>query len=80
MPNAMPWETCIRARSVSPRASWPRITSTPGWLRDSWAITGPQLQAVMQRGQATWAENQPLTIDRRGLLETAYFTYAYSPT
>jgi GAF domain-containing protein len=26
-----------------------------------------------------WAENQPLTFDRRGELEFGYFTYAYSP-
>ncbi len=48
-------------------------------LRDSWDVVGPQLQAVMDRADATWAEDQPLTFDRRGILETGYFTYSYSP-
>jgi signal transduction histidine kinase/DNA-binding response OmpR family regulator len=48
-------------------------------LRDSWEITGPQLQRVVDRGETTWAEDQPLTVDRRGIPEVAYFTYSYSP-
>lgn len=48
-------------------------------LRDSWEVVGPQLRAVMQRGGATWAEDQALTFDRRGALEVGYFTYSYSP-
>ena len=48
-------------------------------LHDSWEITGPQLQSVMERGNSTWAENQPLALDRQGMLETLYFTYSYSP-
>ena len=48
-------------------------------LRDLWDVVGPQLQAVMTQGRTTWAEDQPLRVDRRGELEVAYFTYAYSP-
>ncbi|HTU85147.1 MAG TPA: histidine kinase [Solirubrobacteraceae bacterium] len=48
-------------------------------LRDSWQIVGPQLEAVVERGDSTWAEDQPLTFDRRGALEVSYFTYSYSP-
>jgi len=48
-------------------------------LRDSWEITGPQLRGMMERGETTWAEDQPLTVDRRGTPEAAYFTYSYSP-
>lgn len=48
-------------------------------LRDSWAVVGPQLHAVIQHGDATWDEDQPLTFDRRGMPETGYFTYSYSP-
>jgi signal transduction histidine kinase len=48
-------------------------------LHDSWEITGPQLQRVVDRGETTWAEDQPLTVDRRGMPEVAYFTYSYSP-
>jgi signal transduction histidine kinase len=48
-------------------------------LRDSWQVVGPQLAAVMDLGQTTWAEDQPLKLDRNGQLETGYFTYSYSP-
>jgi signal transduction histidine kinase/DNA-binding response OmpR family regulator len=48
-------------------------------LRDSWHVVGPQLEAVIEPGDSTWAEDQPLTFDRRGALETSYFTYSYSP-
>lgn len=48
-------------------------------LRDSWDVVGPQLHGVMEGGKSTWAEDQPLSVDRRGALETAYFTYSYSP-
>jgi signal transduction histidine kinase len=48
-------------------------------LRDSWEVVGPQLQAVMGTGEATWAEDQALTFDRRGTPEVGYFTYSYSP-
>lgn len=48
-------------------------------LADSWHIVGPQLGAVIERGEATWAENQPLTFDRRGKLEVPYFTYSFTP-
>ncbi len=48
-------------------------------LRDSWDVVGPQLRAVIDHGEATWVEDQPLSFDRRGVLETGYFTYSYSP-
>jgi signal transduction histidine kinase len=48
-------------------------------LRDSWGVVGPQLQAVMQQGGATWAEDQALTFDRHGAPEVGFFTYSYSP-
>jgi signal transduction histidine kinase len=48
-------------------------------LRDSWDMVGPQLRAVVDRGEATWAVDQPLWFDRRGVLEAGYFTYSYSP-
>ncbi len=48
-------------------------------LHDSWDIVGPELRAVMDRGEATWAEDRPLTSDRRGQFEVCYFTYSYSP-
>jgi signal transduction histidine kinase len=48
-------------------------------LDPSWEIVGPQLNAVMTDGTATWAEDQPLISDRRGRPEVGYFTYSYSP-
>ena len=48
-------------------------------LHESWGVVGPQLQAVMQQGGATWAEDQALTFDRHGAPEVGYFTYSYSP-
>ncbi len=48
-------------------------------LRDSWDVLGPQLQAVLERGEATLAVDERLTFERRGKLEAGYFTYSYSP-
>ena len=48
---------------------WPEI----------WPIIGPQIEAVMQRGEATWNENQLVPIHRNGRLEEVYWTYGYSP-
>jgi signal transduction histidine kinase len=48
-------------------------------LHDSWDTVGPQLASVIERGEATWAENRPLTFDRRGGFEVSYFIRSYSP-
>lgn len=58
----------------------PRALGMPAreLLRDSWEAVGPQLAAVTQRAEATWAEDRPLMFDRRGKVEVSYFTYAYS--
>ena len=48
---------------------WPEI----------WSIIGPQIEAVMMRGEATWHENQLVPINRNGRLEDVYWTYGYSP-
>ncbi len=48
-------------------------------LHDSWPVVGPQLEAVMRRGEATWGEDRPLMFDRRGSVELGFFTYSYSP-
>jgi signal transduction histidine kinase len=47
---------------------WPEI----------WPIIGPQIEAVMTRGEASWHENQLVPIHRRGALEDVYWTYGYS--
>jgi signal transduction histidine kinase len=48
---------------------WPEI----------WTIIGPQIDAVMTRGEANWHENQLVPINRNGKLEDVYWTYGYSP-
>jgi PAS domain S-box-containing protein len=48
---------------------WPEI----------WPIIGPQIEAVMTRGEASWHENQLVPIYRNGRLEDVYWTYGYSP-
>ena len=48
---------------------WPEI----------WSIIGPEIEAVMTRGEASWHENQLVPIHRNGKLEDVYWTYGYSP-
>jgi PAS domain S-box-containing protein len=48
---------------------WPEI----------WHIIGPQIEAVMSRGESTWNLNQLVPINRNGKLEEVYWTYGYSP-
>jgi signal transduction histidine kinase len=48
---------------------WPEI----------WPIIGPEIEAVMARGEASWHENQLVPIFRDGKLEDVYWTYGYSP-
>lgn len=48
---------------------WPEI----------WPIIGPQIRDVMERGKASWNENQLVPIHRNGRLEDVYWTYGYSP-
>jgi signal transduction histidine kinase len=44
-----------------------------------WDIIGPQLEAVMHRGESTWHEDQLVAIERNGQIEEVYWTYGYSP-
>ena len=48
---------------------WPEI----------WPIIGPQIDAVMSRGESTWNNNQLVPINRNGKLEEVFWTYGYSP-
>ena len=48
---------------------WPEI----------WTVIGPMLEGVLQKGEATWSEDQLLLLDRNGYLEECYFTFSYSP-
>ena len=46
---------------------------------DIWSVVGPQADAVMQRGEATWNERVKLVMERKGYSEETYFTWSYSP-
>ena len=48
-------------------------------LVDMWETVGPMLRKVLKSGEATWSVDQPLMIDRYGLVEEAFFTWSYSP-
>jgi PAS domain S-box-containing protein len=50
----------------------------PTW-QDIWHIVGPQAEAVMQRGEATWNERVLLVMERHGYTEETWFTWSYSP-
>ena len=51
----------------------------PECWREIWPIIGPEIEAVMARGEASWHENQLVPIFRDGKLEDVYWTYGYSP-
>ena len=51
------------------RECWPEI----------WPIIGPQIDAVMLRGEPCWHEDALVPIFRNGALEEVYWTYGYSP-
>jgi PAS domain S-box-containing protein len=44
-----------------------------------WPVVGPQAEAVMQRGEATWNERVLLVMERHGYTENTWFTWSYSP-
>src|SRR5262249_4271843 len=48
-------------------------------LADMWDVVGPLLHGVLATGEATWAVDQALRLNRRGFVEEAFFTYSYSP-
>ena len=48
---------------------WPEI----------WHIIGPMLEGVLERGEATWADDLLLELERDGYAEECYFTFSYSP-
>lgn len=48
---------------------WPEI----------WDFIKPLIDQVLQKGEATWHENQLLPIYRNGKMEDVYWTFSYSP-
>ena len=51
------------------RKVWPEI----------WDTIGPMLAGVMERGEASWADDLLLMLERNGYAEECYFTFSYSP-
>jgi PAS domain S-box-containing protein len=51
------------------RDCWPEI----------WPIIGPQIEAVMRGGIASWHEDALVPIFRNGAIQNVYWTYGYSP-
>ena len=48
---------------------WPEI----------WADIGPMVERVIHNGEATWSDDLPLFMRRRGFPEEVFFTFSYSP-
>ncbi|MGH8718119.1 MAG: ATP-binding protein [Burkholderiales bacterium] len=46
---------------------------------DVWPVVGPQTEAVLNEGRATWNEELLLIMERNDFTEEAYFTFSYSP-
>jgi signal transduction histidine kinase len=44
-----------------------------------WPAIGPQIEAVMTRGESTWNEDHLVPIPRNNRIEEVYWTYGYSP-
>lgn len=53
--------------------------SAPEIWGEIWPVVGPQAEAVMQRGEATWNQRVLLVMERNGYVEDTYFTWSYSP-
>ena len=51
------------------KEQWPEI----------WDVVGTLAHHVIATGEATWSEDQPLFMVRKGFVEEAYFTFSFSP-
>lgn len=47
--------------------------------REAWQIVGPQLEAVLVRGEAIYHENVLIPVKRGGRVQDVYWTYSNSP-
>ena len=67
--------------STGPDSRHPRALGAEGkeFWSDVWSVVGPQIEGVMQRGEAVWFENIFLPIERDGRLDDAWWNYNYSP-
>jgi signal transduction histidine kinase len=68
--------------STGPAPRHPRALGMPAaeFWTDVWDVIGPQIEGVMERGDAVWFEDLYLPIERgAGVLDDAWWTYSYSP-
>jgi len=59
----------------------PHALGKPGSIvwKEVWDVVAPMTEAVFQKGEATWAEDQLFLVNRQGYLEESYFTFSHSP-
>src|SRR4051812_16447055 len=63
----------------------PAALGQPALSLEAWgdeavrAVIEPMLLAALERGEATWAEDQPLILSRNGFPEETYLTWSFSP-
>jgi signal transduction histidine kinase len=48
-------------------------------LAELWPTIGGALEGVLRHGEASWAEDQLLMLERHGYVEETYFTLSFSP-
>jgi PAS domain S-box-containing protein len=53
--------------------------SAPDVWREVWPVIGPQVEAVLTRGEASWHHRVPLVLERNGYPEEAFFTWSHGP-
>ncbi|MEP6472498.1 MAG: PAS domain-containing sensor histidine kinase, partial [Gemmatimonadota bacterium] len=53
--------------------------SGPGFWADIWPVIGPELDAVLGHGEATWHEDQHIPLDPDGRRDDVWRTCGYSP-
>jgi PAS domain S-box-containing protein len=64
---------------LGPRHPWALGRSARETWAELWDVLGPQTDAVLQRGTATWNDRVLLPMERKGYVEETYFTFSYSP-
>jgi hypothetical protein len=67
--------------SLGSKGKHPFALGTPGpevWA-EIWEQLQPQVEIVLNEGEATWNEDVLLSIFRNGRIEDAYWTFSYSP-
>lgn len=67
--------------SLGESGKHPMILGSPAedYWPETWANIKPLIDQVIQKGEATWHENQLLPIYRNQRLEDVYWTFSYSP-